>query len=94
MPQATTLAPHHDAHHRHEHGVTVHVNERPVHLPKHHLTGLEIKQDAIAQGLPIQPDFILVEELEHGRTKTIGNSDPVHVTEHSRFLANDGDDNS
>jgi Multiubiquitin len=77
-----------------QHVVTVHVNERPVRLPTHDVTGLEIKQEAIAQGVPIQLDFILVEELEHGRTKTIGDTDPVHVTDHSRFLANDGDDNS
>jgi hypothetical protein len=94
MSQAPTLTPHGPAHDHHEHAVTVHVNERPVHLPKHLITGLEIKQRAIAQGVPIQLDFILVEELEHGRTKVIGDPDAVHVTHHSRFLANDGDDNS
>ena len=93
MPVLDQLDPtqhHHDP--RHE--VTVHVNERPVRLPSGLVTGLEIKQRAIAQGVPIQLDFILVEEFEAGRTKTIGDTDQVHVTDHTRFLANDGDDNS
>jgi multiubiquitin len=77
-----------------KHVVTVHVNERPVQLPGRLVTGLEVKQQAIAQRVPIQLDFILVEELEGGRTKTIGDTDEVHVTDRTRFLANDGDDNS
>lgn len=94
MSQVPTLDAVDPASRRHEHVVTVHVNERPVHLPGHEVTGLEVKQAAIAQGVPIQLDFILVEELEHGRTRVIGDADPVHVTHHTRFLANDGDDNS
>lgn len=74
--------------------VTIHVNEHPVHLPRHSVTGLEIKEACIAQGLPIQLDFILVEELGDGRTKVIGDPDRVEVSSESRFLANDGDDNS
>jgi Multiubiquitin len=74
--------------------VTVQVNERPVMMPRHRATGLEIKTAAIAQGVPIELDFILVEELAHGRTKVIGDDDPVHLDAHSRFLANDGDDNA
>lgn len=93
MPETTTLNhTRHAAHHRH--AVTIHVNERQVELPEHETTGMQIKQAAIAQGVPIQPDFILVEELGHDRTKPITDSEPVHVTDHSRFLANDGDDNS
>jgi multiubiquitin len=94
MPQPTTLTPLDRSNRPRGHVVTVHVNERPVQLPTHEVTGLEIKQEAIEQGVPIQPDFILVEELEHGRTRTIGDTDEVHVSDHSRFLANDGDDNS
>ena len=74
--------------------VTVQVNERLVRLPARMVTGLEVKEQAIAQGVPIQLDFILVEELEGGRTTTIGDPDPVHVSDRTRFLANDGDDNS
>jgi hypothetical protein len=94
MPEPTTLSPVGHDDHRHVHAVTVHVNERPVHLPGHHATGLKIKEAAIAQGVPIHLDFILVEELGHDRTKPVADTDDVHVTHHSRFLANDGDDNS
>jgi hypothetical protein len=76
------------------HPVDVHVNERPVQLPDRTVTGAQIKQAAIAQGVPIQPDFVLVEELGKDRTKVIGDHDTVRVNKHSRFLANDGDDNS
>lgn len=74
--------------------VTIHVNERPVTLHNRRVTGLAIKQAAIAQGVPIEEDFILVLELENGRTQVIGDSDVVTLTKHSRFLANDGDDDS
>ena len=84
-------------HHAHDtHGeVTVTVNEKPSKLPKHRITGLEIKQAAIAQGLEIQLDFILVEEAhdEH-EAKVIGDNDTIEVSTHSRFTCNDGDDNS
>jgi Multiubiquitin len=85
---------HHHDHELAKHTVTVHVNERPVRLPSRRVTGLEVKEQAISQGVPIQLDFILVEELEGGRTRTIGDGDQVHVTDRTRFLANDGDDNS
>lgn len=76
------------------HPVTVHLNERPVDLPDDRLTGAQIKAVAIAQGVPIQADFILVLERGGNRTETIGDGDEIHVNKQSRFLANDGDDNS
>jgi hypothetical protein len=39
------------------HTVTVTVNGRPVVLPDHEATGLEIKRAAIAQGLPDDEGF-------------------------------------
>jgi hypothetical protein len=72
----------------------VHVNERPVTLPERTAAGAQIKRAAIDQGVPIHLEFILVQELGQGRTQVIGDRDTVHVNEHSRFLANDGDDNS
>src|SRR5688572_6708798 len=74
--------------------VTVFVNERPVTLADKHVTGLEIKQAAIAAGIAVQVDFILVYELESGRTQIIGDEDRVKVEEGDRFLANDGDDDA
>lgn len=74
--------------------VTIAVNEQPVTLPDKHVTGLEIKQAAIAAGVAIQLDFILVLELEGGRTKIVGDDDRVKVADGTRFLANDGDDDA
>lgn len=75
------------------HIVVIHVNERPVSVP-HRLIGLEIKQAAVAQGVPIQLDFVLSQELNNHRTKIVGDEDLVSVDEHSRFVAVAPDDNS
>lgn len=74
--------------------VTVHVNEQPVQLSAHRVTGLQIKEAAIAAGVAIELDFTLVEELPNGRTRVVGNDDTITVTDKSRFLANAGDDDS
>ena len=80
----------------HIHKITIHVNERPVTIIGQRHTGLEIKEAAIAQNVPIKIDFVL--SIEHGQghdhTKIIGDSDPIEITEHSRFVAVDDDDNS
>ncbi len=73
--------------------VVIHVNEQPVRVP-HRVTGLEVKEAAIAQGVAIQVDFVLSEELPNRRTKIIGDQDVVEVNEHSRFVAVAPDDNS
>jgi hypothetical protein len=78
----------------HPHPVTVTVNERPVALPTDHVTGLEIKQAAIAQSVPIQLDFVLSEELGDKHTRIVGDNDRVTVNDRSRFLAIAPDDNS
>lgn len=75
--------------------VTVTVNNKPVQLHEHRLTGLEIKQAAIQQGVEIELDFILVEEGHDGEeSHVVGDDDVVTVNRHSVFTANDGDDNS
>jgi hypothetical protein len=71
--------------------VVIHVNEQPVRVP-HRVSGLQIKEAAIAQGVPIQTDFVLSEELPNRRTKIIGDQDEVN--EQSRFVAVAPDDNS
>lgn len=73
--------------------VTVKVNDHPVVLSRHRVTGLEIKQAAIAQGVNIQLDFVLTLETPRGG-KVIGDSDVVTVNQHSEFLAVAPDDNS
>lgn len=74
--------------------VEVTVNNRPVRLPRGEITGLEIKQAAIEQHVPIQLDFILQLELPNGNSRIIGDSDPVKVRPHERFTAIANDDNS
>jgi hypothetical protein len=74
--------------------VTVSVNEQPVKLQGETATGNEIKAAAIAQGVLIQLNFILQEELPNGTSRVIGDNDTVHLREHLRFTAIAPDDNS
>jgi Multiubiquitin len=74
--------------------IEVTVNGRAVQLPKGDLTGIEIKQAAIAQGVPIELDFILQLELPNGNSRIIGDQDPVKIRPHERFTAIANDDNS
>lgn len=78
----------------HAHLVTIIVNEQPVKLQGQTATGAEIKAAAIAQGVHIQPNFILQEELPNGTSKIVGDRDTVHLREHLRFTALAPDDNS
>ena len=80
--------------HHERHEVTVTVNEMPVKLRGRSATGMEIKQAAIKQGVLIQPNFILQEELPNGTSRVVGDNDHVHLREHLRFTAIAPDDNS
>jgi hypothetical protein len=77
-----------------KHVVTVTVNEQPVTLEGHKATGAQIKAAAIAQGVLIQPNFVLQEELPNGTSRIIGDNDEVRLREHLRFTAIAPDDNS
>ena len=80
--------------HRHEQ-ITVTVNNKAVVLGSHRVTGLEIKEAAIAQGVDIQLDFHLVLEAHGGQpARRVGNDERITVTRDSVFSANDGDDDS
>ena len=76
------------------HEITISVNEMPVKLQGHTATGAEIKAAAIKQGVLIQQNFILQEELPNGTSRVIGDYDVVHLREHLRFTAIAPDDNS
>jgi Multiubiquitin len=74
--------------------VTVTVNEQPVRLRGDSATGAEIKAAAIAQGVQIQQNFVLQEELPNGTSRIVGDKDIVKLREHLRFTALAPDDNS
>jgi hypothetical protein len=74
--------------------VTVTVNTKPVDLPKRRVTGLEIKQAAIAQGVNIQADFVLFRVKEHGKRDPIRDDEKVEPHRGDEFEAVPGDDNS
>lgn len=81
-------------HHDRNKTIVIFVNEKPVTVEKERMTGLAIKQAAIAQGVQIQTDFVLSIERGGGRTELIGDSDTVKVKKGDRFLAIPNDDNS
>ena len=70
------------------------VNGKPVILRDHHMTGLQIKEAAIAQHVSIEVNFILQEELPNGHHRIIGDTDSIEVHDHDRFTAIPNDDNS
>ena len=88
----------HDDVHDREHGkpktIEIEVNGKDVRMTKEEVTGLEIKEAAIAQGVNIQPTFVLQQELPNGSSKIIGDRDKVQLRKHSRFTAIAPDDNS
>ncbi|MEU4594834.1 MULTISPECIES: multiubiquitin domain-containing protein [Micromonospora] len=73
--------------------ITVSVNNQPIELPERRVTGRDIKQAAVAQGVHIQPNFQL--SVKRGnRYEVIGDDDTVTVHPHQEFLAVAPDDNS
>ena len=74
--------------------VTISVNEQPVKLQGRTATGAQIKAAAIAQGVQIQQNFVLQEELPNGTSRVVGDNDEVRLREHLRFTAIAPDDNS
>ena len=74
--------------------VTVTVNETAVRVTGPRATGRAIKEAAITQGVVMDMNFVLQEELPNRRTLVIADHDEVTVTAHSRFLAIAPDDNS
>ena len=69
------------------------VNNHPVVLTERRMTGLEIKQAAIAQGAGIEVGFQLsVRKGKH--YEVVGDDDPVTIRENQEFLAVAPDDNS
>lgn len=74
--------------------VTVEVNGKPVVLDEKVMTGMEIKEAAIAQQVQIQPDFVLQLERPNGEWDPIGDNQEVHVKKEMTFNCIAPDDNS
>ena len=77
--------------------VEVTVNEQKVKVQKPQdskATGAEIKAAAIAQGVAIQPNFVLQEELPNGTSRIVGDNDDIYLRTDLRFTAIAPDDNS
>ena len=74
--------------------VPITVNNKPVTVHGHEHTGLQIKQAAIAAGVRIQLDYVLMQELSHGRTRSVGDDLRIHVEKDAHFEAIPNDDHS
>lgn len=69
-------------------------NKKPIWLLKARLSGLEIKHGAIAQGLPIQPMYVLFLIKNRNHRTVIGDADVIEIREGIEFAAVADDDNS
>jgi hypothetical protein len=74
--------------------VQITVNKKPVNIAGPRVTGLQIKEAAIAHGMAIQPSFQLSQELSDRQRRIVGDNDVVTVHKGSKFYAVAGDDNS
>lgn len=83
-----------DENERNRKAIEIDVNSRPVKMSNKEVTGAEIKAAAIAQGVPIQPNFVLQQELANGSSKVIGDGDRVRIHRKMSFTAIAPDDNS
>ena len=70
------------------------VNNKPVHVEEPIVTGLEIKQAAVDQGVSIDINFRLVQVEADGKRPPINNSDKVDLREFKTFIATAPDDNA
>lgn len=73
--------------------ITISVNLNPVAFTEHTVTGLQIKEAAINQGVNIQLDFNLF-EVKEGKLKPIPDSKSLEIHKDEIFKAVTPDDNS
>ncbi len=78
----------------HPHPTEITVNGRPVTMPGPEASGLEIKEAAIAQGVPIKLDFVLMVEETSGKRRIVKDQEHVGLRHHEHFFAIPADDNS
>lgn len=78
----------------HPREIRVTLNGHPVVLSDRRLTGHEIKQAAIAQHVPIQPDFVLFVVRPNDKLKAVGDDEEITLHEGAELRAVAPDDNS
>ena len=76
------------------HEIRVTVNGQFVVLTSRVVTGLQIKEAAIAAEVPIQLDFVLSEVRPSGEQKIIPDDRQITIKSGDEFWAIPGDDNS
>jgi hypothetical protein len=74
--------------------IRVTVNGQFVVLTSRRVTGLQVKEAAIAAGVPIQLEFVLSEVRPSGEQKIIPDDREITVKSGDEFWAIPGDDNS
>lgn len=73
--------------------VQISVNKKPVTVSGHRVTGLEIKEAAIAFKVEIDLNFQLA-EVKNKKRRIVGDDEVVEVKDGSEFIATAPDDNS
>jgi hypothetical protein len=80
--------------HKAQRDIEIEVNHKSVTVTNKEMTGLEIKDAAIAQGVNIKRDFVLIKVEPSGKRDTIGDKQPVKLHNGLEFEAIADDDNS
>lgn len=70
------------------------VNTKPVPMNDHRVTGLQVKEAAIAAGVEIEIDFQLSVRRPNGKFEVVADTEPVNINRSSQFRAVAPDDNS
>lgn len=70
------------------------VNRKDVPMSDHRVTGLQVKEAAIAAGVDIELDFQLSIRRPNGRLEVIDDDEKVTINAESHFRAVAPDDNS
>ena len=79
---------------KHPKTVEIVVNKKAVTVPDREVTGLEIKQAAIAQGVNIQLNYLVFRDLPNGQQTEVKDDELIRVHPKERFDVLCNDDHS
>jgi L-cysteine desulfidase len=74
--------------------VDILVNGKPVTVPDKEVTGLQIKEAAIAQGVNIKLNFLVFRDLSNGQQASVKDDETIKVHHKERFDVLCNDDHS